>query len=87
MVMPLDSLPGFNAEFEQAKETLKSTQDDYARLLVQYADMTTSLRIALTEGLNNKIEAIKRNACGYRNKANFRTAILFHCGKLDLLPH
>lgn len=42
---------------------------------------------ALTEGLNNKIEAIKRNACGYRNKANFRTAILFHCGKLDLLPH
>jgi transposase len=42
---------------------------------------------ALTEGLNNKIEAIKRNACGYRNKGNFRTAILFHCGKLDLLPH
>lgn len=41
---------------------------------------------ALTEGLNNKIEAIKRNACGYRNKGNFRTAILFHCGKLDLLP-
>ena len=42
---------------------------------------------ALTEGLNNKIETIKRNTCGYRNKANFRTAILFHCGKLDLLPH
>ena len=41
---------------------------------------------ALTEGLNNKIEAIKRNACGYHNKGNFRTAILFHCSKLDLLP-
>lgn len=39
-----------------------------------------------TEGLNSKIEVIKRSACGYRNKDNFRTAILFHCGKLDLIP-
>lgn len=30
-----------------------------------------------------KIEAIKRSACGYRNKDDFRTAILFHCGKPD----
>jgi len=41
---------------------------------------------ALTEGLNNKIESIKRNACGFRNKESFRTAILFHCGKLDMMP-
>lgn len=41
---------------------------------------------ALTEGLNSKIEAIKRKACGFRNKQNFRTAILFHCGKLDMMP-
>lgn len=41
---------------------------------------------ALTEGLNSKIEAIKRNACGFRNKQNFRTAVLFHCGKLDMMP-
>ena len=39
-----------------------------------------------TEGLNSKIEVIKRSACGYRNKGNFRTGILFHCGKLDLMP-
>ncbi|MBQ9775579.1 MAG: transposase [Lentisphaeria bacterium] len=39
-----------------------------------------------TEGLNSKIEVVKRSACGYRNKDNFRTAILFHCGKLDLMP-
>ena len=39
-----------------------------------------------TEGLNSKIEVIKRSACGYRNKDNFRTAILFHCGKLNLMP-
>ena len=41
---------------------------------------------ALTEGLNSKIEAIKRNACGFRNKQNFRTAVLFHCGKLSMMP-
>ena len=40
----------------------------------------------MCEGLNSKIETIKRAACGYRNKARFRTAILFHCGKLDMLP-
>jgi len=39
---------------------------------------------ALTEGLNSKIETVKRDACGFRNKAMFRTAILFHCGKLDM---
>jgi transposase len=42
---------------------------------------------ALTEGMNSKIEAIKRAASGYRNKQNFRNAILFHCGKLDMMPN
>eukprot|EP00828_Plagiopyla_frontata_P013863 TRINITY_DN1835_c0_g3_i2.p1 TRINITY_DN1835_c0_g3~~TRINITY_DN1835_c0_g3_i2.p1 ORF type:complete len:125 (-),score=1.05 TRINITY_DN1835_c0_g3_i2:222-596(-) len=41
---------------------------------------------ALTEGLNSKIETIKRDACGFRNKGMFRTAILFHCGRLDMNP-
>lgn len=41
---------------------------------------------ALTEGLNSKIETIKRAACGFRNKETFKNVILFHCGKLDLMP-
>lgn len=41
---------------------------------------------ACTEGLNSKIEKIKRDAFGFRNKGKFRTAILFHCGGLDLYP-
>ena len=41
---------------------------------------------ALTEGLNSKIEAVKRSACGFKNKESLRNAILFHCGKLNLLP-
>jgi len=41
---------------------------------------------ACTEGLNSKIEKVKRDAFGFRSKARLRTAILFHCGGLDLLP-
>lgn len=38
------------------------------------------------EGLNSKIMAIKRKACGYRNRDHFKTAISFFCGGLDLYP-
>ena len=38
------------------------------------------------EALNAKIQAAKRRACGFRNRARFRTAIYFHCGGLDLYP-
>lgn len=41
---------------------------------------------AMTEGFNSKIQSIKANARGYRNFANYRTAILFYCGKLQLYP-
>ncbi len=41
---------------------------------------------AVAEGLNSKIMAIKRRACGYRNKEHFKTAIYFFCGGLDLYP-
>ena len=38
------------------------------------------------EGLNSRIQAIKRRACGYRNRERFRHAIYFHLGGLDLYP-
>ena len=38
------------------------------------------------EGMNAKIQWIKRLAYGYRNRANFRDAIYFHLGGLDLYP-
>jgi len=40
----------------------------------------------VAEGLNSKIMAIKRYACGFRNERHFETAIYFHCGGLDLYP-
>lgn len=41
---------------------------------------------ATAESLNAKIQRVKKNACGFRNRERFRTAILFHCGGLDLYP-
>jgi transposase len=41
---------------------------------------------ALAESLNAKIQELKYRARGYRNRQNFRLAILFHCGGLDMNP-
>ena len=37
--------------------------------------------------LRNAQNWSEKDARGYRYFQNYRTAILFHCGKLDLLPH
>jgi transposase len=41
---------------------------------------------AVAEGLNSKIQQVKSAARGFRNFENFRIAILFFCGKLDMYP-
>lgn len=41
---------------------------------------------AMSESINGRIERLKRIANGYRNPHNFRIAILFRHGGLDLLP-
>jgi hypothetical protein len=40
----------------------------------------------VAERINSKIMSIKRRAGGYRNIENFKTAVLFYCGGLDLDP-
>jgi len=40
----------------------------------------------VAEGINSKIMTIKRKCCGFRNVENFKTAIYFHCGGLELYP-
>lgn len=48
--------------------------------------ITLGLTNARAEGLNARIQQIKRMACGYRNRERFRNAIYFHLGGLDLYP-
>lgn len=39
-----------------------------------------------SESVNAIIDKVKRRATGYRNVGNFKDAIYFHCGKLELYP-
>ena len=41
---------------------------------------------AAAEGFNSKIQALKSAARGFRNFENYRTRILFFCGRLQLHP-
>ena len=41
---------------------------------------------AVSESINSKIQWVKYTARGFRNKTNFKTAIYFHRGALDLMP-
>jgi transposase len=41
---------------------------------------------AVSEGINSKIQTIKKMAYGFRNLENFKTTIYFHCGGLQLYP-
>lgn len=41
---------------------------------------------AVAEGLNSKIHQVKSAARGFRKFENYRIAILFFCGKLDMYP-
>ena len=41
---------------------------------------------SMLEAKNNRIQRIKKIACGFRNRKRFKNAILFHLGGLDLFP-
>ena len=41
----------------------------------------------VAEGYNSHIQSIKTAGRGFGNFANYRTRILFSCGKLNLLPN
>jgi transposase len=58
---------------KKAGKTLKKHIDN----IVTYAKHRITNTLA--EGVNAKIEKIKRMACGYRNRSHYRTAIYFHC--------
>lgn len=64
---------------------------DKARMLKRrFENIVTYLKHRITnaasESINSKVQWVKYTARGFRNKANFVTAIYFHCGGLDLAP-
>jgi transposase len=52
-------------------------------VLTYFAHRVTN---AVAEGLNSKIVTVQKRACGYRNPNNFKIAVYFHWGGLNLYP-
>jgi transposase len=51
------------------------------------AYITHRITNAMSEGFNSRIQSIKSAARGFRNFENYRTRILFFCGRLELIPN
>lgn len=71
------------SKLEPLKKVARMLQDHLLGLLNYFAHPITN---ALTEGFNSRIQAIKANARGFRRFAAYRARILFHLGKLDMMP-
>lgn len=71
------------SKLEPLKKVARMLQEHLLGLLNYFAHPITN---ALTEGFNSRIQAIKANARGFRRFAAYRARILFHLGKLDMLP-
>lgn len=71
------------SRLEPMKEVAKTLRRHREGLLNYTVHRITN---AAAEGFNSVIQTIKANARGFRSFDNFRTRILFFCGKLDLRP-
>lgn len=65
---------------KKVAKTIKQRLDN----VVSYC--THGITNSVAEGLNSKIMSIKRRVGGYRNRENFKTAIFFYCGGLNVYP-
>lgn len=73
-----------HTKLEPMKRVARAIKERLANV-VSYC--THGITNAVAEGINSKIMAIKRRVGGYRNRENFKTAIFFYCGGLNLHPH
>jgi len=73
-----------HSRLEPMKQVARMIKERLANVISYCRHFITN---AVAEGLNSKIMSIKRRARGFRNKTNFKTAIFFYCGGLDLQPH
>lgn len=71
------------SKLEPVKRVAKMIHDHFENIITYLKHRITN---ATTEGFNGVIQTIKANARGFRNFENYRVAILFQCGKLDLKP-
>ena len=73
----------FRSRLEPVRKVARMVKEHLWGILNAIVKSVTN---ATSESLNAKIQWLKKNACGFRNRQRFRTAIMFHCGGLDLYP-
>ena len=81
----------FNWWYRWATRSRLKPMIDKAKMLVSHLpNILTYLKHGITnaasESINSKIQWVKYTARGFRNFDNFKNAIYFHCGDLDLSP-
>jgi transposase len=73
-----------------ARSQLKPMKKVAGMLKRRFENIITYLRHRITnatsESINAKIQWVKYTARGFRNKTNFKNAVYFHAGKLDMAP-
>jgi transposase len=72
-----------HCRLEPVIETARMLRRHLRNVLTYFTHPITN---AVAEGLNSKIQTIKKMAYGFRNREHFKTAIYFHCGGLELYP-
>lgn len=71
------------SRLEPMKKVARMLKGRLASILSWFRHRITN---GAAEGFNSRIQSIKSSARGFRNFGNYRTRILFYCGKLDLKP-
>ena len=71
------------SKLDPVKRVAKMIKEHFENIITYLKHRITN---AATEGFNGVIQSIKANARGFRSFENYRVAILFQCGKLDLNP-
>jgi transposase len=71
------------SRLDPVKKVAKMLKSRLANILTWF---THPISNATAEGFNSRIQSIKFNARGFRNFQNYKTRILFFCGKLKLKP-
>lgn len=71
------------SRLEPMRKVAATLKRHWANIVTYFTHRITN---AGSESMNSKIQAVKRKACGFRNRLRFRNAIYFHCGGLNLYP-
>ena len=72
-----------HSRLEPVKKVARMIKAHLPNVLTYFTHPITS---ATNEAINGVIKTLIKRAYGFSNFLNFRTAVLFHCGKLQLYP-